>query len=218
MILEKNLLGTFYQPSLVIVDTIFLNSLPKKQIKSGYSEIVKHALIKNKKYFYWLEKNYKNIIDLKYTFLRKAIIESIKIKSYIISKDEKENLRSKNSRALLNFGHTIGHALEAKNKYKNNLTHGEAIALGMVCATKISNKLKFLSKKIELRIISHLKNAELPTNIKKIELKKLNKFIIQDKKNYNNKINFILLKDIGNSFIAKKISFTKLNNIFLKIN
>ena len=213
----KNLIGTFYQPSLVIIDTYFLKSLPKKQIISGYSEIIKHALIKNKKYFYWLEKNSKNILSLKEPFLSKAIIESIKIKSQIVKNDEKENLNNKNSRALLNFGHTIGHALEAKNNYKNNLTHGEAISIGMVCATKISNKLNFLSKEKEEEIIKNLKESKLPININKINLDNLFKYILQDKKISGNKIKFVLLKDIGKAFIIKNFTFKKLKNIFAQI-
>ena len=214
----KNLIGTFHQPSLVIIDTYFLKSLPKKQIISGYSEIIKHALIKNKQYFYWLEKNSKNIISLKEPFLSKAIIESIKIKSQIVKNDEKEKLDNQNSRALLNFGHTIGHALEARNGYKNNLTHGEAISIGMVCATKISNKLNFLSKKKEKKIIKNFKESGLPINIKKINLDNLYKYIIQDKKIIGDKIKFILLKDIGKSFIIKNFTFKKLKNIFSQIN
>ena len=212
----KNLIGTFYQPKLVLIDISFLNTLSKRQIKSGYSEIVKHAVIKNKKYFGWLEKNYNKVLNLDKKYILMAIIESIKIKSSIVMKDEKENLISKNSRALLNFGHTIGHALEASNKYKNNLTHGEAISLGMVCALKISNKLKYISNKKIDKIIRHLKNAKLPTNIENINLNNLKRFIIQDKKNFSNKINFIVLKDIGNSSIEKNIPFAKLNKFYLK--
>ena len=212
----KNLIGTFYQPKLVLIDIDFLNTLPKRQIKSGYSEIVKHAVIKNKKYFGWLEKNYNKVLNLDEKYILKAIIESIKIKSAIVMKDEKENLRNKNSRALLNFGHTIGHALEASNKYRRDLTHGEAISLGMVCALKISNKLNYLSDKKTNKIIEHLKNSHLPTNIKNINLVNLKKFIIQDKKNFSNKLNFIVLKDIGNSSIEKNITFEKLNKFYLK--
>jgi len=202
----KNLIGTFYQPNLVIIDTNFLKSLSKKQIKSGYSEIFKHSLIKNKKYFLWLEKNHKKVISLNNLYLLKALYESIKIKSLIVSADEKENLNSSNSRALLNFGHTIGHALEAMNNYKANLTHGEAISIGMIYAANLSVKLNYLTHDKKIIIEKHLKNVGLPTRIKIFNQKKLFQFIAQDKKNHENKIKFILLKDIGKAFVSKNLT------------
>ena len=214
----KNLIGTFYQPNLVIIDTNFLKSLNKKQIKSGYSEIFKHSLIKNKKYFLWLQKNYKKVISLNNLYLLKALYESIKIKSLIVSTDEKENLNSSNSRALLNFGHTIGHALEAMNNYKTNLTHGEAISIGMTYAANLSVKLNYLTHDKKIIIEKHLKNVGLPTRIRISNQKKLFQFIAQDKKNHENKIKFILLKDIGNAFVAKNLTLNDIKKNTKLIN
>jgi len=214
----KNLIGTFYQPSLVIIDTNFLKSLSKKQIKSGYSEIFKHSLIKDKKYFLWLEKNYNNVLNLEEPFLIQAIYKSIKIKSEIVSKDEKEKHNFLNSRAILNFGHTIGHAIEVMNNYKNNLTHGEAISIGMVYAAKISMNLNYLSFNKANKIREHLINAGLPIKIKYLNHKKLYNYITYDKKNINNKIKFILLKDIGKAFVAKNFTLDKFKKNFLEIN
>ena len=134
----KNLIGTFYQPDIVIIDPTILKSLPLKQIKTGYAEIVKHALINDKNFYNWLKKNLKNILLLKENPLSYAISESIKIKAKYVTRDEKEKRINSSSRAMLNFGHTFGHALESINKYRSNLTHGEAISIGMILATKIS--------------------------------------------------------------------------------
>lgn len=209
----KNLIGSFYQPSLVVIDTNFLKTLPLRQIKSGYVEIYKHSLIKNKKFCFWLEKNYKNIMNLKQKYIVKAIFESIKIKSHIVQKDENENLLSRNSRALLNFGHTVGHALEAINGYKNNLTHGEAVSIGMVYASKISSNLKFISERKAKNIRDHLLKIGLPVKAKSIKVEKLLKFIIRDKKNDKNQIKLVLLKDVGHAFISKNYNMQQMRKI-----
>ena len=119
------MVGTFCQPDLVISDSIFLKSLPKREIICGYSEILKHSLIDNKSFFYYLKKNYINIINLKQKFLDKAIFVSCKIKKKIVEKDETE----KNLRKTLNFGHTFAHAFEATMGYSKKLNHGEAVLL-----------------------------------------------------------------------------------------
>ena len=212
----KNLIGTFYQPYLVVIDTIFLKSLPRKQIISGYAEIIKHSLIKNKKNFIWLEKNFQNILNLREPFITRAILESIKIKSSIVSKDEKEILNNKNSRALLNFGHTFGHALEGMYNY-NNITHGEAVSIGMVTAAKISFFLKYISKNKLDKIEKHLKFVGLPTSSDKIYSKKILNFIIHDKKNIKNLIKLVLLRDIGNAFISRGFTIKNLNKIIKNI-
>ena len=142
----KNLLGTFYQPKEVLIDISVLNSLPKKEIKSGYAEIIKHALIKDYSFFCWLEKNANKLLNLNKSILEKAIYKSIMIKLFYVKKDEKEFLLNNNSRAMLNFGHTIGHAIESHYNYKK-FNHGEAISIGMITEAKISNYLGLLSSK-----------------------------------------------------------------------
>ena len=112
----KNLIGSFYQPDLVISDTKLLESLPRREIICGYAEILKHSLIKNKKFFLFLDKNLNNILNLEKKFIEKAILESCKIKKQIVEKDEKEN----NLRKSLNLGHTFGHAYEATLNYSKN--------------------------------------------------------------------------------------------------
>ncbi len=209
----KNLIGTFYQPDIVVIDPTILKSLPLKQIRTGYAEIVKHALINDKKFFNWLKKNLKNILLLKKDSLSYAISKSIKIKTKYVTSDEKEKLINSSSRAILNFGHTFGHALESINEYRSNLTHGEAISIGMILATKISYKMKNIKRSELDDIIDHFKRAGLPYSTKSIINKKLYKKIIADKKNTNNKINLILLKKVGQAYYKRGLTITKLKKL-----
>ena len=126
----KNLIGSFYQPNLVISDIKLLESLPRREIICGYAEIFKHSLIKNKNLFFYLNKNLENILQLKRKFIEKAILESCKIKKQIVEQDEKEN----NLRKSLNLGHTFGHSYEATLNYSRKLNHGEAVLLGILSA------------------------------------------------------------------------------------
>ena len=208
----KNLIGSFYQPSLVISDIKFLKTLPKREIICGYGEILKHALISNKKFFYFLNKNAFNIINLKSPYIQRAIKESCVVKRNIIQKDEKE----KNIRKVLNLGHTFAHAYEASLKYSKKLNHGEAVLLGIISAAKFSQKNNLLSIKDYDLIKNHLKNFKLPINIKKYfakkDIKKIISFIKNDKKNIDKNINLVLLRNIGKpiynlKFSDKKISF-----------
>ena len=140
----KNLIGSFMQPDLVVSDVSILNSLPKRELVCGYGEILKHSLISNKNFFNWLRKNGKNIIANKNKeIIKKAIIQSCKIKSNIVQKDERE----KNLRKILNFGHTFAHGFEAAKNYSRELNHGEAVLLGMLIACDYSNEKKLLTDK-----------------------------------------------------------------------
>ena len=209
----KNLIGTFYQPDIVIIDPTILRSLPLKQLRSGYAEIVKHALINDKNFYIWLKKNLKNILLLKKNPLCYAILKSIKIKEKYVTSDEKENLVNSSSRAMLNFGHTIGHALESINKYRSNLTHGEAISIGMILAAKISYRMKNIRRSELDDIIYHFKQAGLPYSTKSMINNKLYKAITADKKNTNNKINLILLKKVGEAYYKRGLNITELKNL-----
>ncbi len=202
----KNLIGSFYQPKLVISDCSFLKSLPKREIICGYGEILKHSLISNKSFYKFLNKYFEKIINLKNPYIEKAIYESCKIKKNVVEKDEKE----KNLRKILNFGHTFGHAFEAALGYSKKLNHGEAVILGINVALKFSRKLKFLNKKDYDLINSDLNKIKLPNNIKNyFSLKDLNKilfFMTKDKKNNSNYINLILLKKIGNPIVNRQFN------------
>ncbi len=199
----KNLIGTFLQPDLVIVDPAALVTLSKREVRSGYSEILKHALIKDKIFYKWLNTNYNHVIKLNAKFITQAIIKSIKIKAFFVQNDEKEKLINDSSRAMLNFGHTFGHALELMNKYNNKLSHGEAVSIGMSLAAKISNKLNLITIQEYDDLISHLKKVKLPYSDKRIKDDSLYKLMLSDKKNSNNKINLILLKKIGKGYFKR---------------
>ncbi len=211
----KNLIGTFYQPTLVISDIDFLKTLPKREIICGYGEIFKHALIANKKLFIFLKKNFKKIIHLKSPYIEKSIYESCKVKKIVIEKDEKE----KNLRKILNFGHTFAHAYEASLNYSKKLNHGEAVLLGINSALKFSNKIKLIDKKQYKIIKSFQENSNLPWDLNNYFLKKnINKilsFMIKDKKNNSDKISLVLLKKIGQPLIDQEYNKKRLK-LFLK--
>ena len=207
----KNLIGTFYQPSLVISDIIFLKSLPKREIICGYGEILKHAIVADKRFFSFLDINSSQILNLKSPSIEKAIFKSCSIKKKVVEADEKEM----GMRKILNFGHTFAHAYEATLGYSKNLNHGEAVILGIKTAAKFSLLNNILDIKEFNLIENHLKKLNLPSKVNKFfSLKDLNKilsFMKKDKKNNTNKVNLVLLKKIGSpiyklQFDEKKIS------------
>ena len=211
----KNLIGSFYQPNLVISDIQFLKTLPNREVICGYGEILKHSLIANKNFFNFLNKNTKKIINLKSPFIEKSIFESCKIKKNIVEKDEKE----KSLRKILNFGHTFAHAYEASLGYSKKLNHGEAVILGMKTALIFSLKNNLLKKDEYYLIDNHITNSKLPSSIKKFfktqDLKKIMSFMLKDKKNYSDKISLVLLKKIGSPIINKEYDKKNLS-LFLK--
>jgi len=207
----KNLIGAFYQPILVISDINFLKSLPQRELICGYGEILKHALIADKEFFLFLNKNGSKILNLKSPFIEKAIFQSCLIKKKIVETDEKEM----GIRKILNFGHTFAHAYEATLGYSKKLNHGEAVILGIKTASKFSLLNKVLSIKEFNLIENHLNKLNLPRNINKFfsisGLNKILSFMKKDKKNNTNNINLVLLKKIGSpiykpQFTEKKIS------------
>ncbi len=193
----KNLIGSFYQPKLVISDTNFLNSLPRKEMICGYAEILKHSIIKDKFFFNWLKKNTKQVLLKKPKYLIFAIKESCKIKMFFVSKDVNE----KGLRMKLNFGHTFAHAIEVKNNYSKRLTHGEAVLSGMMLASRLS----VIKKVCNFKTLNELENIyeqnKLSYTFKKYSntnsITDLIPYLKNDKKNDDSKINFILLKSIG---------------------
>ena len=212
----KNLIGSFYQPRMVVTDTEFLKSLSKKEIICGYGEIFKHSLILNKKFFKYLNNYSTNILNLKSPFIEKAILESCKIKKIIVEKDENE----KNSRKILNLGHTFAHAFEATLGYSKKLNHGEAVILGIITALKFSLDMKLISFNDYKIIIKHVVDNKLPLNIKSYfsnkNLNKILNFMTKDKKNISKKINLILLKKIGSAVINNEYDTLKIKKFLSK--
>jgi len=206
----KNLIGSFYQPNLVISDIEFLKTLPKREIICGYGEILKHSLIANRKFYYYLTKNCEKILQLSSPYIDNSIYESCKIKKEIVEKDERES----GLRKILNFGHTFAHAYEASLNYSRKLNHGEAVILGMNTALNFCFDNKLIKKRDYESIMHHIINTKLPSSLKKFFKKKdahkILSFMQSDKKNRSNQINLVLLKKIGNPVINKEYSKDKI--------
>ncbi|ABM44620.1 3-dehydroquinate synthase [Bartonella bacilliformis Peru38] len=203
----KNLIGSFYQPQCVITDTCVLDTLPLREFRAGYAEMVKYGLINQPHFFEWLEKNQKEIFSSGPTRVE-AIARSCQFKADIVARDEYEA----GERALLNLGHTFGHMLETATAYNaNRLIHGEAVAIGMILAYQFSAQLNLISPMLVQRVETHLKAAGLPTQLQDIpgelpNAEMLMTFIAQDKKVSNNRLTFILTHGLGQSFIAKDVA------------
>ncbi len=193
----KNLIGSFFQPKLVLSDTAFLDTLSKKEMICGYAEILKHAIIKDKQFFNWLKTYSRNIFLKNSKYLNYAIKKSCLIKIFFVNKDVNEN----NLRMILNFGHTFAHAMEIKNKYSKKISHGEAVLSGMI----LESRLSYLKKICNHQTIKDIKKIYDQNNLSftykkfnsKSSINALIPFLKNDKKNNDEKINFILLKDIG---------------------
>ena len=211
----KNLVGTFYQPKLVIIDPNILLTLSKREMLSGYAEIIKHGIINDKIFFNWLNDNSKEIFKLNNNILSEAIYKSILIKKKYVLRDEKEKLTNGYSRAILNFGHTFGHALEAFYKFNQKLTHGEAISIGMMVASTLSHKLGYLSSNDLKKIKIHFESNNLLIKDINMYSKKIFNIIEKDKKNLDGKINFVLLKNIGSAFLSNKQSIKNIKKILV---
>jgi len=192
----KNLVGAFYNPKGVIIDTSVLHSLSSRELNAGLAEVIKYAFIQNKYLFSLLTNNIKEILNRDHKIIEEVIFESIKTKAKIVTKDAKET----GIRALLNFGHTFGHAIEAHGKYKKIL-HGEAVAKGMLIASKISMLEGLITENEFLRIKNLLLkfNFDLSMNYKYSDLKP---FIFRDKKVQKGKLNLVLLNGISKSIVS----------------
>ncbi len=203
----KNLIGSFYNPKVVISETEFLKSLPKREMICGYAEILKHAIIHDKFFFNFLEKNTSNILSFKEKILIKSINKSCKIKLNFTEKDFQE----KGLRMKLNFGHTFAHALEIQNKYSNKLNHGEAVLVGMFIAVKISKFKKLCSENTYNQIENLYTKNSLLKNLKKFFKKKeilsSIKFMQNDKKKDDEKVSFVFLKKLGKTTIPGKFKY-----------
>ena len=206
--LGKNLIGAFHQPILVLADLDVLNTLPMRQRAAGYAEIAKYGLLGDATFFNWLDANVETIInggnDL--DAIAHAVQTSCAMKARIVAEDETET----GVRALLNLGHTFGHALEAATGYSDRLLHGEAVSIGMVQAFRFSESLGHCAKGTGTQVATHLKRAGLPTHVSEIPgtlppPAKLVELMRQDKKAVAGKLTFILARNIGNTFIAKGI-------------
>src|SRR6202040_1760212 len=200
----KNLIGAFYQPRLVLADTSVLASLPRRELLAGYAEIVKYGLIRDAEFFAWLEAEGHQVCALAPEPLRRAVLTSCAMKAEIVAGDEREE----GDRALLNFGHTFGHALEAETGFSSRLLHGEAVALGVVLATDFAAELGLAAAEDALRVHRHLEDCALPTRLAEIGLTgipadRLLGHMSKDKKVRDGRITLILPRRIGEAFVMK---------------
>lgn len=201
----KNLIGAFHQPALVLADLTALDTLPPREFGAGYAEVAKYGLINDARFFAWLEKHWRDVFAGG-AARAKAVATSCKAKAKIVARDERET----GDRALLNLGHTFGHALEAATGFSNRLLHGEGVALGMVLAFKLSAKLKLCKPADVARVIRHLEAVGLPVRLSQIpgslpNADALLALMAQDKKVVRGKLVFILARGIGKAFIAKNV-------------
>jgi 3-dehydroquinate synthase len=205
----KNLLGAFHQPLLVIADTSVLDTLSPRQFRSGYAEVAKYGVLGDEAFFSWLEANHTDIFSGG-AAREHAIATSCRAKAAIVSRDEREN----GERALLNLGHTFGHALEAATGFSDRLFHGEGVSVGMVLAAEFSAKLGMISQGDAARVERHLASVGLPTHLQDIagfaqeglaDADALMALMAQDKKVKRGKLTFILLQAVGRAVVANDV-------------
>jgi 3-dehydroquinate synthase len=202
----KNLLGAFYQPRLVLVDTASLATLPRREVRAGYAEIVKYGLIRDAGFYDWLERHGAAVCALDDAAMTHAVLASCRMKAAIVAADERE---TGDERALLNFGHTFGHALETETGFGDRLLHGEAVALGMALAFDFAVQLALASGQDALRVRRHLAEAGLPTELAAVGLSgaaaadRLLAHMGKDKKVRDGAMTLILPRRIGDCFVMR---------------
>jgi 3-dehydroquinate synthase len=208
----KNLIGAFYQPIHVVADTALLDTLPKRDFRAGYAEVVKYGLLGDREFFEWLEANWQEVFaggpargnlpaPREY-----AVLKSVQAKADIVARDEHEH----GDRMLLNLGHTFGHAFEAAAGFSDRLLHGEAVALGMSLAFEFSARKGLISQADADRVIRHLAAVGLPTHVNDIpgewpDIDSMMDLIAQDKKVKRGRLTFILVRGIGQAFVTRDI-------------
>lgn len=199
----KNLIGAFYQPKLVYSNVTLLSTLPLSQIREGLAEVIKYGVINNANLFYFLENNFAKILKSDLKSLRYIVQKSSLIKAAIVSLDEKEKL---GKRTILNFGHTIGHAVESASGYSKKYTHGQAISIGMLCASYISYKLGLANKDVMDRLEILISRLGLPRFISGLSVEKILKAQEQDKKFIHGLNRLVLPAGLGKVVVKENIS------------
>lgn len=196
----KNLIGSFYQPRAVLIDTAALKTLPPREFKSGLAEVIKYGIIWDKAFFDFLDEKMEAILALEEEPLVEAIAKSCQIKTIVVEMDEKES----GLRAVLNYGHTFGHAYEAANGYRH-LLHGEALAAGMVAAARMSHRMNLCAKDVVEAQTSLIQRAGLPLQLKNLSLDAIRKHMQVDKKALGGKLRFVLAESIGKVVIRNDV-------------
>lgn len=207
---EKNLLGTFHQPALVVADPAFLDTLDQRQLRSGYAEVVKYGLIDDPAFFAWCEANGRGVIAGHRDLRQQAIVAAIKAKARIVASDIEDR---SGRRALLNLGHSFGHAIEAAAGL-GNLLHGEAVALGIALAFRFSAEFDLCPAADAKRVLAHLASCELPTRLADVGLGKRGSELFgwmgRDKKNRQGQSALVLARGIGRAFLDPAVDSRRL--------
>lgn len=205
----KNLIGAFHQPSLVLIDPLVLGTLPEREMRAGYAEVLKYGLLGDAAFFDWLEANGNKVLAREPAALEHAIAASIAMKAAIVAEDERE---TQDRRALLNLGHTFGHALEAETGFSQALLHGEAVALGMVLAARYSARRGEISAANAERATAAIAAAGLPAALPALALtcdgSSLVEHMRHDKKAEGRTLPFLLLKAIGEAYVARDVDLS----------
>jgi len=212
----KNLIGAFHQPVLVVADTALLDTLPAREFRAGYAEVAKYGLLGDAAFFAWLEANWQDLFAGG-PAREHAIAVSCRMKAAIVGRDERET----GERALLNLGHTFGHAFEAAAGFSSRLLHGEAIALGMSLAFEFSARRALLPRAEAERVTRHLAAVGLPTRVSKVsggvpDADRLMELIAQDKKVKRGTLTFILVRGVGASFIAPGVDASEVRAFLIE--
>jgi len=202
----KNLAGVFHQPKLVIADTDLLSTLPQRELLGGYAEVVKYGLLGDMEFFAWLEQNGASVLSGASEAVVHAVAHSCTMKAAIVARDERET----GDRALLNLGHTFGHALEAATGYSGRLTHGEGVALGCVLAFKLSARLNLVDHAAVTRVERHFAQSGLPVTLSDIpglrpSAGEILVHMRHDKKAQGGRMTFILVRGIGQAFVSRDV-------------
>ncbi|HEX9392821.1 MAG TPA: 3-dehydroquinate synthase [Usitatibacteraceae bacterium] len=206
----KNMIGAFYQPQLVLADTDTLKTLPDREFRSGLAEVIKYGLILDAAFFTWLEAHIDALLVRDAAALMMAIRRSCELKAQVVAADERETAKD-GGRALLNLGHTFGHAIETALGYGTWL-HGEAVACGMMLAAKLSCELGQLGKDELIRSMRLLERAGLPTALPEVTPEQMLEHMIRDKKNEGGTIKLILLKAIGEAYVDANVSTARIKD------
>jgi 3-dehydroquinate synthase len=188
----KNIIGAFYQPDFVLIDTNFLKTLPKEEIICGTGEIIKYAFLSDEIFYKYIERNFSMLMQVNDSITAKIIDTCIRFKGDVVAKDEKE----KGLRKILNLGHTFAHAIEIEQKYK--IKHGQAVVIGLVCALELSKSIGLISNKIFKKYIQLPLLLKDKIKIDTYDASAIHEIMKRDKKNRDNKIKLILVKEIGN--------------------
>jgi len=210
----KNLIGLFHQPRIVIADTALLKTLPRRELLAGYAEVVKYGALGDAKFFEWLELNGPKALAGEESAMVRAVAHSCQMKADIVARDERET----GERALLNLGHTFGHALEAATGFSDRLVHGEGVAIGMALAFQLSVKLGLCPGQDAERFVRHLKVAGLPSAIADIPgarpgAGELIRHMAHDKKVTDGKLTFILVHGLGRAFVTRDVPLEAVKSV-----